>query len=59
MRFAGVGLLILGALLGCGALLGGSVAESLLVLTAGGFIFVAGAVFAASAGIQDAIKRRP
>lgn len=58
MRFAGVGLLILGALIAIAALGAETAGQALLAVTAGGFIFLAGAVFAASAGIQDAIKRR-
>ncbi|EZP79533.1 hypothetical protein BV97_03970 [Novosphingobium resinovorum] len=58
MRFAGVGLLIAGGLVGVGSLGTETAASALIALTAGGFMFVAGAVFAAGAGIQDAIKRR-
>lgn len=57
MRFVGVGLLVLGALISIGALGTETATSALVALTAGGFIFVAGSVFAVGAGIQDAIKR--
>lgn len=58
MRIVGTGLLVLGALVGISALASEDASSAMLALTAGGFLFVAGAVFAGSAGIQDAIKRR-
>lgn len=59
MRLAGIGLLLVGGLVGLGSIGAEDITTAQFALTLGGFLFVAGAVFAASAGIQDAIKRRP
>ena len=58
MRFAGIGLLIIGALVGASAIAVEGAASALVALVAGGFMFVSGSVFAASSAIQDALKRR-
>lgn len=58
MRFAGIGLLILGILFALGAAVVESAGAVLPTLLTGGFMFLAGAVFIGSVGIQDAIKQR-
>lgn len=58
MRFAGTGLLIIGALVAAAAMAVEDSGGALIAVVAGGFLFLAGAVFAASAGIQDAIGRK-
>ena len=58
MRFAGIGLLIIGALIAASAIAMEDATSALVALVAGGFMFVSGSVFAASSAIQDALKRR-
>lgn len=57
MRFIGIGLLVFGVALFVGAAIADEASARLTSLILGGFMFLSGAVFAASAGIQDAIKR--
>jgi len=58
MRFIGIGLLVFGVALFLGAAVAEESGARLTSLILGGFMFLSGAVFAASAGIQDAIRRK-
>ena len=59
MRSGGIGLLLIGALIAVlGGIGAGEPAGALIAVVIGGFMFVAGAIFVASVGVQDAIDRR-
>lgn len=58
MRNAGVGLLLLGAIVSLLGMVAGDAGFAVIGAITGGAMFVAGAVFAAGAGVQDAIRRR-
>ncbi len=57
MRFAGIGLLVVGAgVAALGGIAAGEAAGMMACIMVGGFMFVAGTVFACSAGVIDAIR---
>jgi hypothetical protein len=58
MLLIGKALLALGSVVGLGAVATDGGLSALIAVCAGGFLFVAGAIFAGAAGVQDALRRR-
>ncbi len=58
MRSISIGLLLVGALIMLATLILSEAAADLRWAVIGGALFVGGAVFAAAAGLKDAIERR-